>query len=130
MPDEDGFPTLDELKIQRDEEGNILPVEGETPQGERIRVKPMSIGAMNRYLGDVLRDPEMFGSNLEDLSWETRAQMLEEFYVKPDFTGITTMNIEQDFDQATLNDYLVGLFLYSGHNRDEGEVVEDGTKNK
>jgi hypothetical protein len=116
MPDNDGFPTLDELKISRDSDGEINPEEGQTPSGRDIIIKPMPTGDNEKYFGN-LDDPTK-------ADYETKAQVLREFYVKPDFAGneedndeIMADDVENNFDRATINDYLVGLMLYSGYMR-------------
>lgn len=124
MPDDDGYPTLDELKISRDSDGEINPVEGETPSGKSIKIRPMPTGDNERYFGN-LEDPTQ-------ADYETKAQVFQEFFVRPDLSDVTADDVENNMDRATVNDLLVGLMLYSGYMRtadSEVNLEAGGIKN-
>lgn len=117
--DEDKYPSMEELKIDRNEDGEIIPVKGETPGLERpIIVKPMPSGANKEHFGDVA-----FAGEVDD---STKAEVLNEYYVRPEF-DVDANDVKNNFDRQTINDYLQGLMAYSGANRSQGELVdEDG----
>lgn len=125
MSEEDNeFVSLDDLKISRDAEGNINPVTGETPAGNRIKIRPMPTGDNEKFFGE-LDDPTK-------ADHETKAQVMKKYFIEPSFPDDWSgEDVRDNMDRASVNDLIVGLMLYSGYMRTATDDIEDGgIKNK
>lgn len=70
------YASVDELTVRRDEAGELLPVDKETPMFGVVQVKPMAYGAVERHFGDA--------GEVAQVESEVIAQVLGEHIVKPD----------------------------------------------
>lgn len=115
------FESMDEIKIKRDENGNIVPLRGESMTGKPMIYKPLPVGAMNRMI-------PVQADEAADLSNDTIAEILRDWVIKPEFPDdLDKEQLEKNFDRHKVNDYVTGVLLGSGMTRDNSKVAD--TKN-
>lgn len=98
------------LRIRRDEAGEVVPVEGVTPNLMMpCVVRPLLYGQARSY--------ESFGEALKDWSTEEKFRILKEQLVFPEFDATDAKDMEDNFDPWTLEDLVQAVFLFSGLGR-------------
>lgn len=75
----DDYADVDRLTVKRDEQGELLPVEEETPLFGVVRVKPMPYGAIEKHFGEA--------GDVADVDSDVIAMILDEYVVEPDLAG-------------------------------------------
>lgn len=105
----------DDLFIQRDEEGEVLPVEKEVPYlGKTAKITPMPYGEVQRQMGDV-GDGDM-------IEGETVAEILREHVIEPDLSEINAEDLDERMKAIVPQALLLAVFEASGV---EGDLVEN-----
>lgn len=101
----------DSLRVTRDAEGNIKPIEGVSPTlGIKVKVIPLTYGQSRSY--------DSFGEAMIDWPTEDKLRLLQECLVEPnEFKSVTAEELEADFDAWTIVDLVQAIGLYSGLNR-------------
>lgn len=119
MSDEGEAKEVD-LRIKRDEDGKIAPVEGTSPQlGYKIKVRPITYGQS--------KDLDSWGLAIVEWSDEDKLRVLQRNLVEPDdFTDdLTVEDLRNDFEAFTVEDLVQGVAFMSGYGRffedDDGE---------
>jgi len=98
------------LRVKRDKDGAVLPVEGATPNLMLpCLVKPLLYGESRNY--------ESFGEALSDWSPEEKYRLLKEHLVFPDFDAENVEDMENNFDPWTIEDLVQAVFFFSGLGR-------------
>jgi hypothetical protein len=102
--DEDEVASEDDFRVQRDSDGELLPVATEVVgMDKKIVHKPMTRGDVDEYMPPDLAPQSM--------SPEQKATILNEFLLKPDFGELTGDDIEEDFLGFADADVLVKTIL-------------------
>jgi len=115
-PDDDGpsIASLDDFRVSRDGEGELLPVTEPLPgSNDHVRVIPLTQGDANEYLPD--------SGVPTDLDDEAMLELLVEFYVEPDFTGVESLDELVAFG---LDPLLMALMNASGFDYAQGMVAD------
>ena len=98
------------LRIKRDEDGEVVPVEGATPNLMLpCVVRPLLYGESRNY--------ESFGEALGDWSSEEKFRLLKDHLVFPEFDAESVEDMENNFDPWTLEDLVQAIFFFSGLGR-------------
>lgn len=114
---DDGYVGEDDLLVERDETGDLIPVEKDVPQlGGKVKVKPMSYGKVRKLFGD-----EQF----DEISPETIVQILNEHVVRPDLSGMTEEEIAKSMKPMAPNFLILAVLEASGVSG-QMEVDEQG----
>ncbi len=107
---------LDQFKVNKDDEGNVLPVEGVSPTlGIEVKVLPLRYGES--------RQLESFGQPFVNWSSEDKATLLSNNLVEPDLNAeyddgeLTAMRLEEDFEAWFVEDMVQAVGVYSGLKR-------------
>lgn len=107
MSDESQFVDPEDLKVQRDADGDVLPRETEAGTLGKVKVRPMSYGDVQAHFGD---------GTQADVDSAQMAAIFNEFYVHPDF-DLTADDVE-DFKPLVPRDLLMALMNVSGIDAD------------
>jgi len=99
------------LKLARDADGKILPIEGVSPvMGIEVKVLPLTYGASRNYPN--------FGEPILEWSDEEKAQLLSEQLIEPDLkdeTGVLTVeDMMGSYDGWVIEDLVLSVAFYSG----------------
>lgn len=98
------------LRVKRDESGDVLPVEGATPNLMLpCIIRPMLYGESRNY--------ESFGEALNAWSPEEKFRLLKDHLVFPEFDAESVRDMEENFDPWTLEDLIQAIFFFSGLGR-------------
>lgn len=122
VPDEDDeWANPAEGDVQRDGDGEIIPVEEQAGEMGKVLVKPMTYGTVQQFFGDGRR------SNLDagDL-----AVLFGEHVIKPDldehYNGITADDVKSMKPLAP-RDYITAIMLASGIDPEDVQMNDDGS---
>lgn len=120
----------EDIRIRRDENGNILPCRHSTLFGNEIVCFPLPKGSFDRLVAtEEVESVDEAAENPEDFDTKTQLELLNEWYVKPNF-DLTEDELENEFPRAKLNEYIQALLLVSGVLKSEAETLtEDDIKN-
>lgn len=111
---DDDVPSVEDLKVKRNGDGEVEPVLAESPQtGRSYWIRPVTYGDSLGY-----EDP--FESPV-NYSPEEKAKLIREHIVEPDLGDVTAEDLQAEFDAQTVNDLVLCVGLYSGLLREEGE---------
>lgn len=117
---DDALATVEDFTHTRDGDGELLPVREPLPGGEKeVEVIPMRQGDANEYL-PASGDPR-------ELDDDELLELLAEFYVTPDFSGVESLD---DVLAFGLDPLLMALMNASGFDMaadmlaDSNELVE------
>lgn len=114
VPDE-AIASLDDFTVQRDAEGERLPVTQKVPGREQyVRVIPINQGEANEYL------PE--SGDVRALDDDATLELLQEFYVEPSFESVESLD---DIKAFGLDPLLMALMNASGFDMTMGMVGEN-----
>lgn len=114
----------DDLTVQRDADGEVLPETADAGRFGRVRVRPMSYGKVQEKFGD----GQQFDFDADDL-----AQIFRDHIVEPDleaharkqgFDGVTGEYVNSFYPLAP-RDLLMAVLDVSGVNADV-EATEEG----
>lgn len=112
---EDAIASVEDFAHQRDERGELLPVTEQVPGTEKyVRVRPITQGEANRYLPD--------DGNVSALSDEQMFEIIQEFVVEPDFSGVESLD---DFGAFSLDPLLMAVMRASGFDMAQGMITEN-----
>lgn len=96
-----------ELRLKRDDEGNLMPIDGVSPTlGLEVKILPMTYGAARRL--------DSFGKTLDEYTDEDRFTVITEHVLEPDLKLKSVDDMVNNFDPFTLDDLFQCVFLYSG----------------
>lgn len=100
------------LRIARDEEGNVKPVEGRSPQlNIKVKVLPITVEQSRR----------MDNWGLPCLKWtlEDKCQILKENVVEPEDFGedLTPEELATEFEAYAVDDIVQAVAMHSGYKR-------------
>lgn len=117
MSDEDKEVTL---RLRRDEDGNLKPVEGVSPRlGIEVVARPITYGQS--------RDIEKWGHPIIEWTDEDKAKVLRENLVEPDeFADVTVEELYRDFEAFQVEDIVQAIAFMSGYGRFFEEDEEAG----
>lgn len=111
------FISQDDVQVQRDETGEIVPVVKEVPRlGGKAKVRPMTYGKVQRLFGD---------GPVEAIEPETIVEVLNDHVLRPDMSDMTLEDIEESMKPLAPNFLLMAVFDVSGISG-EMRVDEDG----
>lgn len=120
----DGQTLVDSIRIARDEDGNPVPIQGESPLMKiQIKVKPISYGESKRL--------SSFGDAVVEWDDEDKLYLLRNNLIEPniddEFEGqMTVENLREDMEAFIVNDLIQGIVMYGGMGRlfadEEGKV--------
>ena len=115
--DDDPVATMDDFRIQRDDDEKVMPLKCQMPNGKVMWLTPMGWGEAKVYTREMARKGEVSAKRV--------AKMMRDHLVAPDGSGVT----EADVDGGMLP-HMVGAFInymhdISGLNAETR--VEDGT---
>lgn len=109
------FVNPNDLRVQRDAEGQRLPQTAEAGDLGKVQIVPMAYGDVQEYFG---------GGDDVDLSPAALAGMFSEFVVKPDMSDLTADDVH-DFYPLVPRDLLLAVMEVSGV--EDVDVEVDGT---
>lgn len=119
--------SIDELRIVRDEDGTVEPVDALTPlSGLHVRVLPLSWADKNRY---GLKFSEDF--DVDEISFKTKSRVIRKHVVDPDMSEISDKEMQEQFSMTMPDDLFSAVLLYSRDSlrvpilRKEGKVMEE-----
>lgn len=116
--DEQGseFLSQDDVQVQRDETGDIVPVVKDVPRlGGKAKVRPMTYGKVQR----------LFGEGVDAIEPEEIVEVLNDHVVRPDMSDMTLEDIEETMKPLAPNFLLMAVFDASGVSG-EMRVDEEG----
>lgn len=119
MTDESEFVDPEDLQVQRDGEGQVLPQVAEAGSLGKVKVRPMSYGDVQDHFGD---------GTQADIQPAQMAAIFNEFFTQPDF-DLSGRDVE-DFKPLVPRDLLMALLDVSGIDADvmmeeSGEATVD-----
>lgn len=109
-----------DLRLERDDDGNLKPIEGVTPRlGIEIVARPISFGQSRKI--------DNWGEAIIHWSDEDKAMVLRENVVEPDdFDGVTVEELYEDFEAFTVEDVVQAVAFLSGYGRFFEDIDEEG----
>lgn len=125
-PNEEEFESPEQFAIKRDEDGDLIPMRGKTPQGNPVIIKPMPYGALKKYFSDIQPD-----SDIEDIGFDIVAEILNLYFIKPDFAGmndgkgVTAEDLENRLVHTKIDEYLTALYLLSTEDYTTLNAIDD-----
>lgn len=113
------------LRVSRDEDGNLTPVEGESPTlGIPVKVIPITYGQSRRI--------EAFGKPIIEWTDEEKLMVLKENLVEPDEfyeSDVTVEDFRNNYEAYKVEDLVQAVVVYSGlghlFDRAKGKVMEE-----
>lgn len=95
------------FRLKRDKDGNLEPIEGKTPNfGHPVKVLPLTYGEA--------RGLDSFGEDLSSWSLEDRFYIVSEHIVEPEIGAKDPIDMADNYDPFTIEDFFQAVFLYSG----------------
>jgi len=91
----------DDLKINRDEQGNLLPVNSETDSGRKVRVLPLTLGDIKEM-------------RAKRTSFNLPIRLIKDHYIEPDFSGSSIDEMKSMLSQEAVGDLNSALMEASG----------------
>jgi len=119
MTEEIKQAALEDFKVSRDGQGNLLPEEQQTKFG-KVMVIPMTYGDAEEW-GKKVKDKE-------DVSADEIAEQLRKHIVKPDMSEVTGKELREDYKAMAVNELLMAIIAASGLEEEmEAKMGTDGT---
>lgn len=117
-PDNDpshDYASVDDLTVKRDETGEILPVDEETPMFGTVRVLPMAYGAVERHFGEA--------GQVADVGSDEIARILDEHVIEPDLSEaaggrVTGEYVRENLKPLAPRDLIMAVLSVSGVDAD------------
>lgn len=110
---------MDDFKVKRDGEGNLIPIEQPTKFGT-VLVLPMTYG-----------DAEAWGQKakrVETISADEVAEQLNKHVVDPDMSKVTGPELRKDYKAMAVNELIMAILGASGLEEEMAVTVNpDGT---
>ena len=121
------MPNEISLRIHRDENGAVHPIEGVSPMlSIPVKIVPLSYGASRKL--------ESFGEALSDWSDEDKIYVINNHVAEPEIHIKDEDDLYDGFEAWTIEDLMQAVFLYSGLGRlydpsvAEGNLLEKETE--
>ena len=108
------------LKLHRDEDGNLIPVQGISPMLQMdVKVVPFTYGQSKTY--------DSFGKSIFEWTEEERMRLINEHVVVPEIELDSIKDMEENYDAFVIEDLVHAVLIISGMGRfydpDSGNVV-------
>lgn len=95
--------TLQDLMVERDEEGNVRPIEAHSPMLDRtLLIRPLTYG--------FVRSTDMLSKPVMDWPIERKVAMLRDHLIEPSCKGLTVEGANQNMNPMVI-DHLVAMIM-------------------
>lgn len=119
-PEDTGLAKLEDIRIRRDDQGRVVPLEVDLPGLElTVLMLPFNFGFWRTELDQA--------NTVQELDWDQKAAMIQECIVPADCPwsevyprGLTVDVLERDFDPQTVDELVWICWEYSNARRREG----------
>lgn len=116
----DEYVSPSDLRVKRNGDGRVLPVEEEAGNLGTVKVIPMAYGDVQEYFGD---------GETQDIDEEVMAELFDKFVVTPDLSADAGGEVTEDYinDMYALapRDLLMAILSASGVNDAEVEMSDE-----
>lgn len=111
---ETNYASVEELTVKRDEEGELLPVEEETPMFGTVVVKPMPYGAIEEKFGDT--------GDVASVDSDVIADLISDNVIEPDlhkhaqaegYSGVTGAYVREELKPLAPRDLILAVLSAS-----------------
>lgn len=98
------------LKLHRNEEGDLVPIEGISPMlNMNVKVIPFTYGQSKTY--------DSFGLSIFEWSEEERMRLINEHVVDPEIDIESVEDMEENYDAFVIEDLIHAVLIISGMGR-------------